>query len=55
MSAPESTLLDSWHHNAQAWIDAIRSGTIAVFPAVIVTRELGTPVGGGAAKWTMSS
>ena len=28
MSAPESTLLDSWHHNAQAWIDAIRSGTI---------------------------
>ena len=28
MSAPESTLLDSWHHNARAWIDAIRSGTI---------------------------
>ena len=28
MSAPESILLDSWHHNARAWIDAIRSGTI---------------------------
>ena len=28
MSAPETTLLDSWHHNARAWIDAIRSGTI---------------------------
>jgi 2-polyprenyl-3-methyl-5-hydroxy-6-metoxy-1,4-benzoquinol methylase len=28
MSAPESTLLDSWHHNARAWIDAIRSGSI---------------------------
>lgn len=28
MSAPEPTLLDSWHHNARAWIDAIRSGTI---------------------------
>ncbi|MFJ7792636.1 class I SAM-dependent methyltransferase [Pseudomonas sp. NPDC096950] len=28
MPAPESTLLDSWHHNAHAWIDAIRNGTI---------------------------
>ncbi|EJM88782.1 MULTISPECIES: class I SAM-dependent methyltransferase [unclassified Pseudomonas] len=28
MPAPESTLLDSWHHNAQSWIDAIRSGAI---------------------------
>jgi 2-polyprenyl-3-methyl-5-hydroxy-6-metoxy-1,4-benzoquinol methylase len=28
MPAPESTLLDSWHHNARAWIDAIRTGTI---------------------------
>jgi len=28
MSAPESTLLDSWHHNARAWIDAIRTGSI---------------------------
>ncbi|MVW87156.1 class I SAM-dependent methyltransferase [Pseudomonas sp. PB101] len=28
MPAPESTLLDSWHHNARAWIDAIRTGSI---------------------------
>ena len=28
MSAPESALLNSWHHNAQSWIDAIRSGSI---------------------------
>ncbi|WP_166220752.1 class I SAM-dependent methyltransferase [Pseudomonas atagonensis] len=28
MSAPESTLLQSWHDNAQAWIEAIRSGAI---------------------------
>ncbi|MGH8347934.1 MAG: class I SAM-dependent methyltransferase [Pseudomonas sp.] len=28
MPAPESTLLDSWHHNAQAWIDAIRTSSI---------------------------
>ncbi|MDN3222190.1 class I SAM-dependent methyltransferase [Pseudomonas nunensis] len=28
MPALESTLLDSWHHNAQPWIDAIRNGTI---------------------------
>jgi 2-polyprenyl-3-methyl-5-hydroxy-6-metoxy-1,4-benzoquinol methylase len=28
MPAPESTLLDSWHHNARSWIDAIRSGAI---------------------------
>ncbi|MHC8327544.1 class I SAM-dependent methyltransferase [Pseudomonas sp. LB1P83] len=28
MPAPESTLLDSWHHNAHAWIEAIRSGAI---------------------------
>jgi 2-polyprenyl-3-methyl-5-hydroxy-6-metoxy-1,4-benzoquinol methylase len=28
MPAPESTLLESWHHNAQSWIDAIRSGAI---------------------------
>lgn len=28
MLSPESTLLQSWHHNAQSWIDAIRSGTL---------------------------
>ncbi|MGE8153976.1 class I SAM-dependent methyltransferase [Pseudomonas vancouverensis] len=28
MSAPHSTLLQSWHHNAHAWIEAIRSGSI---------------------------
>ncbi|MET0848674.1 MAG: class I SAM-dependent methyltransferase [Pseudomonas sp.] len=28
MPAPESTLLDSWHHNAHSWIEAIRSGAI---------------------------
>ncbi|OYQ26463.1 SAM-dependent methyltransferase [Pseudomonas mandelii] len=28
MAASESTLLDSWHHNAHAWIEAIRSGAI---------------------------
>lgn len=28
MPAPESTLLDSWHHNAQSWIEAIRTGAI---------------------------
>ncbi|TFH79489.1 MULTISPECIES: class I SAM-dependent methyltransferase [Pseudomonas] len=28
MSSPESTLLQSWHHNAQAWTEAIRSGAI---------------------------
>ncbi|MGE8062166.1 class I SAM-dependent methyltransferase [Pseudomonas sp. NPDC089547] len=28
MSDLESTLLDSWQHNAQAWIDAVRSGSI---------------------------
>ena len=28
MPAPESTLLQSWHHNAQSWIEAIRTGTI---------------------------
>ncbi|WP_213941334.1 class I SAM-dependent methyltransferase [Pseudomonas sp. dw_612] len=28
MPAPESTLLQSWHHNAQPWIEAIRSGSI---------------------------
>ncbi|MFY0732092.1 class I SAM-dependent methyltransferase [Pseudomonas sp. NFX15] len=28
MSAAKSPLLDSWHHNAQAWIVAIRNGTI---------------------------
>jgi len=28
MPAPESTLLQSWHLNAHAWIDAIRSGAI---------------------------
>jgi len=26
--APEDALLDSWQHNAQAWIDAVRSGAI---------------------------
>jgi 2-polyprenyl-3-methyl-5-hydroxy-6-metoxy-1,4-benzoquinol methylase len=28
MPADELTLLQSWHHNAQAWIDAVRSGAI---------------------------
>lgn len=28
MLAPESALLQSWHHNAHAWIEAIRSGAI---------------------------
>ena len=28
MPAAESTLLQSWHHNAQSWIDAVRSGAI---------------------------
>ncbi|RKS16894.1 methyltransferase family protein [Pseudomonas sp. WPR_5_2] len=28
MPAPESTLLQSWHHNAPAWIEAIRTGSI---------------------------
>ena len=28
MVAPETTLLQSWHHNAHAWIEAIRTGTI---------------------------
>jgi len=28
MPAPESALLQSWHHNAQSWIDAVRSGAI---------------------------
>lgn len=28
MSSHESTLLQSWHHNARAWIEAIRSGAI---------------------------
>ncbi|MET0776714.1 MAG: class I SAM-dependent methyltransferase [Pseudomonas mandelii] len=28
MPASESILLDSWHHNAHAWIEAIRSGDI---------------------------
>ncbi len=28
MSTPESTLLQSWSHNAQAWTEAIRSGAI---------------------------
>ncbi|PYG96780.1 SAM-dependent methyltransferase, partial [Arthrobacter stackebrandtii] len=28
MHDPESTLLDSWQHNARAWIDAVRSGAI---------------------------
>ncbi|UMY59708.1 class I SAM-dependent methyltransferase [Pseudomonas sp. LS.1a] len=28
MRNPEHTLLDSWQHNAQAWIDAVRSGAI---------------------------
>ena len=28
MPAPESTLLESWQHNAQSWIDAIRTGAI---------------------------
>lgn len=28
MSLPESTLLQSWHHNARAWTEAVRSGAI---------------------------
>ncbi|CAI8723445.1 class I SAM-dependent methyltransferase [Pseudomonas sp. IT-P260] len=28
MSSPESTLLQSWHANADAWIEVIRSGAI---------------------------
>ncbi|MBZ9779975.1 class I SAM-dependent methyltransferase [Pseudomonas sp. REP124] len=28
MSSPESSLLQSWQHNAQAWIEAVRSGAI---------------------------
>ncbi|MCL9799832.1 class I SAM-dependent methyltransferase [Pseudomonas sp. AKS31] len=28
MPSPESTLLQSWHHNADAWIEVIRSGAI---------------------------
>lgn len=28
MPSPESALLQSWHHNANAWIDAIRNGSI---------------------------
>jgi SAM-dependent methyltransferase len=28
MPAPESALLQSWHHNARSWIEAIRDGTI---------------------------
>ena len=28
MPDPENTLLDSWQHNAHAWIDAVRSGAI---------------------------
>lgn len=28
MSSPEYTLLQSWHHNARAWTEAIRSGAI---------------------------
>ena len=28
MLSPESRLLQSWHHNAHAWIDALRSGSI---------------------------
>lgn len=28
MPADESTLLQSWHHNAHAWIEAVRTGAI---------------------------
>jgi 2-polyprenyl-3-methyl-5-hydroxy-6-metoxy-1,4-benzoquinol methylase len=28
MPAPESTLLQSWHHNAPSWIEAVRTGAI---------------------------
>lgn len=28
MPSPEAALLNSWQHNAQAWIDAVRSGAI---------------------------
>lgn len=30
MSSPESTLLQSWHHNARAWTEAVRSGAIEI-------------------------
>ena len=29
MPTPETTLLQSWHHNAPLWIEAVRTGTIA--------------------------
>jgi 2-polyprenyl-3-methyl-5-hydroxy-6-metoxy-1,4-benzoquinol methylase len=29
MPDPQTTLLQTWHHNAHAWIEAIRSGAIA--------------------------
>lgn len=28
MPTPESTLLQSWHHNAHSWVEAIRTGAI---------------------------
>ncbi|CAM4022189.1 Methyltransferase type 12 [Pseudomonas reidholzensis] len=28
MSSPETTLLHSWQHNAEAWIEAVRTGAI---------------------------
>ncbi|WP_455924121.1 class I SAM-dependent methyltransferase [Pseudomonas putida] len=28
MPSPESTLLQSWHHNAGAWIEAVRTGAL---------------------------
>jgi 2-polyprenyl-3-methyl-5-hydroxy-6-metoxy-1,4-benzoquinol methylase len=28
MPTPETTLLQSWHHNARSWIEAIRTGAI---------------------------
>jgi len=28
MSDPQSSLLQSWHHNARSWIEAVRSGAI---------------------------
>ncbi|MFP0198366.1 class I SAM-dependent methyltransferase [Pseudomonas sp. PHC1] len=28
MSSPESALLQSWHHNARVWTEAVRSGAI---------------------------
>ena len=38
-----------------AGLVTVRTGTIAVLPALVVTSELGTSELGGTAKWTTSS